>query len=252
MGRGPDHPLTLCLRAREERERQREGAREPVAITTAGPTRGAGWGQGGCSELGTGWPRDPGFTPLQHFPRAVPASAAHGCACTTLHVGAHGAVPCRAVPGGCSMALCHRGKYFAGAAAPGLQPLMAVGTPGDQKAEPGTPPFLAPVSSMLSAPPGPPCPMCDIQRPCVTSTQGREGSVAHAAPCTEHGNGRDVAGAVPGVGASPTPCPDQSHLDFMSRGTGDGWLWRLLLFQERSLGSEEFSVGKTTAMQSTG
>lgn len=153
---------------------------------------------------------------------------------------------------GCSMALCHRGKYFAGAAAPGLQPLMAVGTPGDQKAEPGTPPFLAPVSSMLSAPPGPPCPMCDIQRPCVTSTQGREGSVAHAAPCTEHGNGRDVAGAVPGVGASPTPCPDQSHLDFMSRGTGDGWLWRLLLFQERSLGSGEFSVGKTTAMQSTG
>lgn len=60
------------------------------------------------------------------------------------------------------------------------------------------------------------------------------------------------AGAVPGVGASPTPCPDQSHLDFMSRGTGDGWLWRLLLFQERSMGSGEFSVGKTTAMQSTG
>lgn len=27
----------------------------------------------------------------------------------------------------------------------------------------------------------------------MTSTQGREGSVAHAAPCTEHGNGREVA-----------------------------------------------------------
>lgn len=96
-----------------------------------------------------------------------PAALSQGCARVgspwlRLHHAARGCTWGRAVPGGCSMALCQRGKYFAGAAAPGLQPFMAVGTPGDQKAEPGTPPFLAPVSSMLSAPPGP-------SVPCVTS-----------------------------------------------------------------------------------
>lgn len=198
---------------------------------------------------GQGIPASP---PCSTFPGLCPRRqpmAALAPRCTWVHMGPCRAVPCRAaVPWHCAT-----GVNIL------LEPqLLACSHSWPlehreiRRQSPAHPPFLAPVSSMLSAPPGPPCPMCDIQRPCVTSTQGREGSVAHAAPCTEHGNGRDVAGAVPGVGASPTPCPDQSHLDFMSRGTGDGWLWRLLLFQERSLGSGEFSVGKTTAMQSTG
>lgn len=49
-GRGPGHPLTRRLRGWEKREQQRDGAREPVAITTPVP----GWGR--CSEPGTGTP----------------------------------------------------------------------------------------------------------------------------------------------------------------------------------------------------
>ncbi|XP_048173984.1 translation initiation factor IF-2-like [Corvus hawaiiensis] len=49
-GRGPGHPLTQRLRGWEKREQQRDGAREPVAITTPVP----GWGR--CSEPGTGTP----------------------------------------------------------------------------------------------------------------------------------------------------------------------------------------------------
>lgn len=55
-GRGPGHPLTRRLRGWEKREQQRDGAREPVAITTRVP----GWGR--CSEPGRGTPGTPRVT----------------------------------------------------------------------------------------------------------------------------------------------------------------------------------------------
>ena len=118
-GRGPGHPLTRCLCGWEERERQRERAREPVAITTRVPRRdGDGddaqslaWGPPAWGDQGT-----PHLVPPQlrlhgdagsagPCPWAVPTQGGQchvGLCCAT---GPSCAVQSRALPWGAG--LCH-------------------------------------------------------------------------------------------------------------------------------------------------